>query len=90
MRTVEISVTAKDITEGDAEECTSCPIALAAARKFPDRRVRVYPLSIVLAAIGTYSRYMLPAEAIRFVDDFDNGHSVQPFTFQLEVPEVDE
>lgn len=83
MRTITVSVTAEDIASGKRYDCEACPIALAV------RRV-IGPLDIFVCreigreSIGIHPVPALP-EAKAFMDAFDNGEAVAPFSFQLEV-----
>ena len=79
-----IEVTAEDIKKGEQGNCWRCPIALALIRAFRTDDV---------AAPGPYARINherldLPNEVRRFIDDFDNGDEVSPFTFELPIKEA--
>ena len=88
MRTVEISVTADHIDRGTQCCTTRCPVALAI-------RDTLHPLSVDVqddlihfgVSGGKYVFVHTPEEAGYFVDEFDDGLPVQPFTFILEVPD---
>ncbi len=60
-----------------------CPVALALHRSgLPEAQVSdVY----VAAALGSEEVVFLPAEAVAWIQRFDRGEDVQPFSFQLEI-----
>ena len=77
-REVKIKVTQRDIDRGIVEDCRSCPIALAT------RRTRIMPLGDLFVGSTTLDfngRWMYDSKAARFIDRFDAGLSVRPFTF---------
>lgn len=89
MKRFRVVVTKADIRQGQVRESSSCPLALAVQRTFPQ--------SIVGAKWWTYyggnptfpylGRDLHMSEAaIRFVQDFDNGITVRPSVFYLEPP----
>ena len=86
MTAVRVQVTQQDIDDGKAGEAYRCPVALAARRAFPRQHVRVYAPCIMLIESG-YPTFDLPSEARRFVDRFDGGVHVEPFEFDLDVPD---
>ena len=78
-----IEVTADDIARGVANDCATCPIALAARRLHPT--ARIYVGGELTREIVTYwperACYDMPDEAVDFVATFDEGRPVAPFTF---------
>lgn len=88
MRTVKISVTAEHINAGEQRDCADCPVALAI-------KDTLHPLSIEITDDfihfglpgGRYSPVHTPENVSYFVDKFDDGQPVQPFTFTLELPD---
>lgn len=86
MKTITVKVTQEHIGAGVAESCRSCPVALAL-------QDAGYPRAVVanfifLDAHDPDSRLLrTPASVVRFVHRFDSGQTVEPFEFQLEVPE---
>jgi len=80
-----ITVTAKDIqkatdliaADGPRTEC--CPIALAAKRVFR-KRVRV---SYETITVARHKYFDLPPHAAHFIEKFDNGLYVEPFSFEV-------
>jgi hypothetical protein len=82
-KTITVSVTQKNIDEGSgyANSCSRCPVALA-LRDCGDQ----YSYLVNCAALYNIHNERvayLPAEAIRFINDFDHGHDVAPFTFNV-------
>ena len=75
---ITVHVTQEDIYSGIRASRTRCPVALAISRVLPD--VAVGSASVVTTGNG-YA--MLPSAAIVFVDRFDRGLSVEPFSFEL-------
>jgi hypothetical protein len=93
VKTVEISVTAEDIANGAISDCVACPIALAIGRVIPDAiTVDVFTDHADFCDTVKFEPLAdatLPDSAAEFINRFDNRREVQPFTFQLEVPEVE-
>lgn len=94
MSLVKIDVTAEDIANGVPSNCGKCPIALAL--------LRVVPSPIVLNVDGDSVSFCLPSKpsglhphaasdlpfvAQWFVQDFDNGQPVVPFSFDFWMPD---
>lgn len=84
---IEVEVTDDDIRDGVKDMCRYCPIALAIRRKHFDARVEVYPSTARFWPSGNRSGDSmfgdLPDEAMSFIEQFDKGKSVSPFTFKL-------
>lgn len=83
---LKVEVTSEHIAKGDAFNPCGCPIALAILQA-----VR-HPFVVVAVSTGIVIRqntYPMPAEVIAFIDAFDAGQPVQPFTFEIEVYECD-
>ena len=83
MTTLEIKVTAEDIEQGMPGMAESCPIALAAERKYPGCGPDVRDMSIELDVEGTRRCFRLPQSAEQFVDAFDGYKHSDPFVFEL-------
>ncbi len=82
----EISVTAEDIARGKRGSCGECPIALAVARalgKATDVKVTCVFAYIRHNLRDATTVYALPGKATRFIDAFDDGEPVEPFTFTM-------
>lgn len=82
-----IEVTADDIAQGVRQDPCRCAIALAVARLTGTPAQEGYlaitdsQVKIGRGAGRWLNRYRLPYEAEEFIEDFDGGHEVQPFTF---------
>jgi len=86
-----ISVTAEDIANGERNDCTACPIALAmnrtGLRHVSARNVFVVWWDRDLSETGEGNRFcaFTPSEAADFMSAFDAGENVEPFEFTLTV-----
>ena len=91
---ITVSVTQEDIERGREGGfiAQNCPIARALRRaRFPDATVGLqflgdFPDYVVHFQKGGRFR-SLPESAQQFAFEFDIGRSVEPFSFELEVPE---
>jgi len=84
-----ITVTAEHIARGERQSCTRCPIALAIRDAFPGAiSFAVGGPMVMLWTGGSEREIDLPAEAFKFVNAFDNGRTVEAFTFELDYPAV--
>lgn len=79
-----IEVTEADIEMGKQRRVDACPIALALERT-SGRRFYVRCDDIVDAEEDKTSFAELPEEAVEFIQDFDEGHEVHPFSFHLDL-----
>jgi len=79
----QISVSKEDIQNGERFSSTSCPIAKAIKRKVEWCTVDDECVIIEETPGGKLSQYDLPLIAKEFVNSFDNGRAVKPFTFHL-------
>lgn len=84
---ITIQVTEQDISTGLAGDCEECPIALAIYRALSDAGVRVGTAGVTLYREGTNAMLALPEAATRFIDGFDHDEAVEPFEFDLDVPD---
>ena len=96
---VKVHLTQHHISRGVANDCDSCPVALAIMGALPGvSRVDVGEAGMDLHnrmvtrfyrgprdAIGT--AVYTPKAVVNFVKAFDDGHEVEPFTFTLRVPD---
>ncbi len=94
---IDFSVTQTDIDEGEARDCTRCPVAQAVARSCDrlnlasqaspalwDHVNKFCPVDVVpLAAYVFGAVYRTDPETDEFIDAFDAGKPVEPFTGQL-------
>ncbi len=76
-----IRVTRADIENGAANDECNCPIALALKRAFATRNVVVGSGGI---AVGG-KIYDTPVAVVEFINKFDDGMNVEPFSFCLEM-----
>lgn len=77
-----ITVTDDHIKQGVKRECTLCPVALAIRSQLPDSNIDVYRSTFLIAA----GHIIKAPESVRkFIDKFDKGMDVKPFSFYLEV-----
>lgn len=74
---MKVRVLAKDIKKGEEYSETSCPIALALKRK-THKHCEVNTDHIYIDT----KRYIMPDEAMDFVEHFDSGCTVRPFSFE--------
>ena len=78
-----IDVTYDDIQHGKQRSCFDCPVALAMTRAV-GCRTTVGRSSFTLEP--RWWGAALPEEAASFVDRYDGGVPVEPFTFHVEIP----
>jgi hypothetical protein len=83
----EINVTQEDINNGGKKQCTMCPIALATKRTFPNAiwiSVTQAYIRVVNAGDGERgTEYLSPLGVEQFINDFDRGRPVSPFSFTV-------
>jgi hypothetical protein len=86
---VKVQVTAADIERGVAGDDCKCPVALAI------RRATGIPTSVgdgvIVIDYATPQQVEIwsPEDVAHFVEEFDLGHDVEPFEFELEYPTED-
>ena len=96
---VSINLEQRHINQGTKNECRDCPVALALLEALPGASLvtvgaagmnvgnkmitRLYhgPHDVHGTAVYT------PQAVVRFIHAFDDGHEVEPFTFNLTVPD---
>lgn len=82
-KTVVIHVTQDDITEAIRGSCCHCPIARAVQRRF---RASAIVFSMAFAITQPRKKVGIgcdiPREATDFIERFDRGESVSPFSFK--------
>lgn len=81
-----INVTQKDIDQGDRDKCQTCPVALALNRVAKKPWVEY---GYIRFSDG-HSRcaVAVPAGVHDFMEEFDTGEDVKPFTFKINIPEI--
>ncbi len=73
-----IEVTQDDIDKGEPRACLSCPVTLALNRITGEEcHVGSY---IRIPNFGTFN---YPGQVIEFINNFDMGRPVNPFSFEL-------
>lgn len=75
-----IDVTEDDIILG-GKGGGKCPITLASNRLLPDQKVWTGKHHLWFDTPKEHMIYTLPPEACQFIEDFDSGKSVKPFSF---------
>ena len=90
-KTLVLEVTQEDIDKGIAEDCEKCPIALALIRALKAKNVKFGPVSVdgehievYESPLGNYESYRVNEKIGKFVEDFDTGKPVLPFSVELE------
>ena len=78
---IKIEVTQEDIDRGEKGDCAKCPIARAIRRTLKVRYVHVD--TDFLEWGPDYSCMNAPVKVSKFIDAFDEGRRVSPFTFML-------
>lgn len=86
-RVVEIEVLKEDIRYGNQDDCHQCALARAIKRHVapyfrPDLSVGSQSFSVGIAASQE-----LPTECVEWIRRFDEGEKVEPFRFQISLPE---
>lgn len=79
MKSLAIRVTRDDIQNGETESATRCPIARAIRRLGKKKWISVVPYQIELGD----AVYQMPETARNFLDRFDDGLAVEPFSFTM-------
>lgn len=83
---ITINVTQTDIDEGRIRNCYECPIAKAAYRSFPGAYEIAVGRILTVDLTGDFNsiqRYCIPDIARKFMNDFDCGKDVEPFSFEI-------
>ena len=81
-----INVTEDDIKNGKPKESMHCPVAIACHRAAPDHNFSILHDEIEVDESGVIAE--CPWSVFDFVEAFDSGRKVQPFTFELELVEL--
>lgn len=84
---ITIDVTAEDIRCGQRQTSGSCPIALALIRSGLRNPHVYHNADAYIGAPALREWLLLPAEAASFIYRFDDEESVEPFSFELDVPD---
>ena len=87
MKPIKLNVTAGHIKIGKPKSRYQCPITAAIAERFPQlEHLSVTRTHIEYTYQGKRKTRLLPLEAVNFTIDFDGGHPVEPFRFDLNDP----
>lgn len=82
-----IRVTKEHIRKGRKHICSACPIALALKGSgFPNAFVGSGYWAVSKKAAQNKEDSPLPTIAVNFIDKFDSGEEVKPFTFRIRKP----
>lgn len=85
-----INVTSEDISRGEPKNARCCPVAIAIGRHAnwaTEVTVDRYEIGFETDINCESELVSTPAEASEFIKDFDAGMPVQPFSFNLDIPE---
>lgn len=77
---LKVNVTRDDIKRGIPEDESYCPIARAVRRLGKKKLVLV---DADICVLGLHD-FKLPRKAAKFIDKFDNGETVKPFSFTMQ------
>jgi len=84
MKPITVRVTKDDIKNGKREDPKSCPIARAVRRRLGHRFVRAaHGFLAVKDGRGAMLYYDAPSSYRDFIDRFDGGKFVRPFTVEF-------
>ena len=81
---MRIDVTMDDIMFGQRGKCQHCPIARAIRRATGKLGFAVFPYRVCNAQLRTIAR--LPFEATVFISAYDLEMTVEPFSFDIDLP----
>ncbi len=87
---VRVDVTQECIDAGDPSNSKTCPVAYAANQIDHLHRVEVNPYIIEFVYLDQHYLIDLPMEAVEFIHQFDSGKYVEPFSFEIELPEKED
>ncbi len=89
---VVVRVEQAHIDNGEKNDCKICPIALALVAILKDEwRVNVEADTVVLLQSvepHAFVELSLPELAVEFIEEFDRGLPVVPFTFELDIGDL--
>ena len=82
-KTVKVSITQRDINKGERYDDVGCPIARALRRKGIKASVGSAGWTTKRTKVIKGWPGKFKEEIQGFIDDFDSGKKVKPFTFEL-------
>ena len=80
MKTKLIKVTKTDIRRGTRFSACYCPVALALYRAFDKPQYCIAGLGSIAV---NHIEWITPVQVMKFMDAFDSGNPVEPFSFEL-------
>ena len=78
---MRITVTKDCIKHGRVQSLSECPVALAFSDYFPNEEIEVDRDTWKI--IGSDRSFKLSRATMRFIDRFDEGRPVRPFSFTI-------
>jgi hypothetical protein len=86
MVTVRVVVTEQDMRNGVPWSPLACPVVRALRRATGQRWTACHQV-FQLYRVGAERKVPAPEQATRFMRDYDGGKEVEPFAFDLDVPD---
>jgi hypothetical protein len=90
MKTLNVHVTQEHIDKGKQGNCYFCPVALAITPHgayYSIISTRSYEFVLYLCDKRKEAKLPTPEEVLDFINRFDAGKTVKPFSFALTIPE---
>ena len=85
---IKVEVTQRHINSGLKRDCNKCPVALVLKEIFPNAsRIIVGGFAIDMYALGEEYFHNFPDSVGNFTLAFDDGKEVEPFAFEIDVPD---
>lgn len=86
---IEVNVTQDNIDKGRANNCRDCAVARALWNNFPKADNIHVTQQIIIEQEFVRAEYILPLEVIIFMNKFDGGELVKPFSFKTIINAVE-
>ena len=84
-----VNVTRQNLDEGRPGDACACPVVLAVSDAFPDAEdVTVGDKYISMYHAGQSRLLLMPADVPVLIGAIDRKRPVEPFSFELDYPEV--
>jgi len=80
---IRVEITREDIKTGIRKDPCNCPIAKAFKHSTDFIWVEVKPATITFDTGQGYRFMLLPRKVQKFIEKFDKGMKVKPFTFEV-------
>jgi hypothetical protein len=88
VKTIKVVVTQEHIDKGERGDCYSCAVSLALRDSdIPEARMGLWSIFLHGKFDDDKNTIDAPPQVKQFVRDFDQKRPVQPFEFEIEVPE---